>query len=147
MSMMEHAQWQSLLTLGNECFHDKQLNQAENFYWQAYDLLSLACHEEPQSSDVLMAWICACHNLALLYETFGNLDLSLKFLMTPHEYLVAVSESKHSNDDIKFTAFKGMSLTLPPILLFTQNHKICDGCREQLPLLEKIIAQATSSIH
>ncbi len=144
---MEHSQWQSLLKLGNECFQNKQLNQAEAFYWKVYDLLSIACHDEPQSSDVLMAWICACHNLASLYETFGNLHLSLKFLMTPHEYLTAVSESKHFNDDIKFTAFKGMSITLPAILLFSKNHKICEGCREQLPTLQKIIEQEGSSIH
>jgi hypothetical protein len=145
--MVEHSQWQSLLKLGNECFDDKQLNQAEALYWQAYDLLSLACHEEPQSSDVLMAWICACHNLAALYETFGNLDLSLKFLMAPHEYLITVSESNHFNDDIKFIAFKGMSVTLPPILLFIKSYKICEGCREQQPTLQKIIEQEAASVH
>lgn len=144
---MEHSHWQSLLKNGNDCLDNQQLDQAETFYLQAYDLLSTARGDDPLSSEVLMAWICTCHNLTSVYELFGYLDLSLEYLMIPHEYLMRVSEANYLNDDIKLTAFKGMSITLPAILLFTKNHSHCDGCRSQLPSLQKIMGQEASSIH
>ena len=116
---MENSQWQSLLQLGNDCFHDKQWNQAEFFYSEAYDLLAFSYRNDPLSSETLMAWICACHNLAWLYETKGDLELSLKFLLVPHEYLKNIAESDVPNNEEKLLAFKGMTLTSPSILLFT----------------------------
>lgn len=144
---MEHAQWQSLLKLGNDCFNDKQWNQAEFFYSEAYDLLAFSYRNDPLSAETLMAWICACHNLSWLYETLGNLDLSLKFLLVPHEYLKKISESNMPNNDVKLIAFKGMSLTHPPILLFTQKHPICDGCKAQIEALSQDTGEAQASIH
>lgn len=144
---MRHSQWQSLLKSGNNCFDHQQLDEAETFYLQAYDLLSEARGDDPHSSELLMAWICTCHNLTSLYEVLGYLDLSLEYLMIPHEYLMKISEANYLNDDMKLTAFKGINITLPAIILFTNNHANCDGCRLQLPSLQKVMGQETSSIH
>jgi len=144
---MDNSQWQSLLKLGNECFHDKQWNQAEYFYSEAYDLLAYGYRNDPLSAHTLMAWICSCHNLSSLYEKVGNLELSLKFLTIPHEYLKEISESNMPNDDVKLIAFKGMSLTLPPILSFSKKYPICDDCVSKLASLEKLIAKDNSYVH
>jgi len=144
---MEHSPWQLLLKNGNQCFDNQQLEQAETFYLQAYDLLSTARGDDPQSSELLMDWICTCHNLTSLYEELGYFELSLEYLMIPHDYLMKVSEANYLNDDIKLTAFKGMSITLPAILLFTQNYSNYDGCCSQLPTLKKITGQESGSIH
>ena len=50
---MEHSQWQSLLKLGNDCFHDNNWSQAEFFYSEAYDMLANEYRKNPLSSDVL----------------------------------------------------------------------------------------------
>ena len=94
-----------------------------------------------------MAWVCTCHNLSSLYETTGNLDSSLKFLMLPHEYLKSLSESSVSDEDVKLVAFKGMTLTLPAILLFAKKHPICDSCVSKLNDFKQLIALDTTSIH
>lgn len=144
---MEHSQWQSLLQLGNQCFHDKQWNQAEFFYSEAYDLLAYGYRNNPLSSEALMAWVCACHNLSSLYETIGNLDLSLKFLKVPHEYLMEIYDSEVPNEDVKLIAIKGISLTLPPILTFIKKHPICDECKSQIDQGCQLMEKAVEAIH
>ena len=144
---MEHMEWQSLLKLGNRCFHDKQWDQAEYFYSEAYDLLAFAYRNDPLSSDLLMAWICACHNLSSLYESLGNLELSLRFLMVPHEYLIEITKSESPTEDVKLIAFKGMNITLSPILMFAKKHPICEDCVAKFHSLEDVLEQGSCSVH
>lgn len=144
---MEHSPWQLLLKNGNHCFDNQQLDQAETFYLHAYDLLSKARGNDPQSSKLLMDWICTCHNLSSLYQELAHLDLSLEYLMIPHEYLLKVLEANFLADEIKQAAFKGISITLPAILLFAKNHENCDGCCSQFPSLKKIMSLETCTIH
>ncbi|TWX53397.1 hypothetical protein [Colwellia hornerae] len=125
---MKNAQWQMLLKQGNDCFFNRQWQQAEFFYSEAYDLLAYGYKSNPLCSETMMAWICSCHNLSSLYEEIGKLTLSLRFLSVPHEYLKSVSQSEHASNDIKLLAFKGLSLTLPPLLVFRKNNPICDEC-------------------
>ena len=144
---MEHAQWQSLLELGNNCFQSKQWNQAEFFYSEAHDLLAFAYRNDPLSAEMLMAWVCSCHNLSSLYEAMGKMELSLRFLMVPHEYLREISASDMPNEDVKLIAFKGMSLTLPAILNFTKKYPMCDDCTLQFDSLKTLIEHQSVGIH
>lgn len=144
---MEHQKWQSLLKMGNDCFHDKQWSQAEFFYSEAYDLLAFSYRNDPFSSDILMAWICACHNLSSLYERLGNLELALKFLVIPHEYLKEITESKSPGDDIKMIAFKGMTMTLSPILTFIKEHPICNDCVAKYMSLQHLVDEGQQAVH
>ncbi|REL29857.1 hypothetical protein [Thalassotalea euphylliae] len=141
------SQWQSLLKLGNESFHEQQFQQAEFFYSEAYDLLAHQYRSSPKCADTLMAWICTCHNLSSLYEEMGRLEVSLRFLMVPHEYLIEVTESEVQDEDIKLIAFKGLSLTLAPIMQFAQKHPICEGCKDKLESMEQLLSQDASQIH
>lgn len=144
---MGHSQWQELLTLGNDCYQNNQLRQCEFFYSEAYDILAYGYRNNPLSSDILMAWICTCHNLSTLYETMGDLDLSLKFLKVPYDYLVEISESDIPDEEVKLIAFKGISLTVTPILLFVKKHPMCEDCISKLGSLKKVIEQETALVH
>ena len=48
---MERQQWQVLLKLGNDCFHDKAWNEAEFFYSEAYDLLAFSYRNNPMCAN------------------------------------------------------------------------------------------------
>ena len=144
---MEDEQWQSLIRHGNDSFHEQQWTQAEFFYSKAYDSLGVFYRNNPLCSQTLMAWICACHNLSTLYESTDKLPLALKFLTVPHEYLLEITKSKIKDEDIKLIAFKGLSLTLPAILMFAQKHPVCDSCLEGLTAISNIIEQESSVIH
>ena len=124
---MKNTQWRSLLKLGNDCFHTQQWSQAESLYSEAYELLVNDCLNTPLSSEILAAWISACHYLALLYETQGNIELALKFLLLPHEYLNSIADSNKTSDIMKSVALKGMSITHPPLVLFMKKNALYDN--------------------
>lgn len=146
-SQMEDKQWQSLLQLGNESFHEQQWSQAELFYSEAYNLLALSYHNHPMCTETLMAWICACHNLSALYESTDHLELSLKFLTVPHEYLLSIANSKSAEEDTKVTAFNGLRLTLSPILMFAKKYPICENCLDKFTSLKGLLKQHAAVIH
>jgi hypothetical protein len=138
---MEHSQWQSLLKLGNDCFYDNHLHQAVSFYSKAYDMLALGYKNSPHSADILMAWVCACHNLSSVYEALGDLDLSLKFLKVPYDYLMDISVSNITDEEVKLIAFQGISLTITPILMFAKKYPMCDECQGKFGSLKSLIKQ------
>jgi hypothetical protein len=144
---MEHAQWQSLLKSGNDSFYEKQWRLAEFYYSEAYDMLAYSYRNDPLSVDTLMAWVCTCHNLASLYESVGDLDLSLKFLKIPYEYLTEVSISKIPNDDVKSIAFKGLSLTITPLREFAKKYPMCDDCKDKLGAAAQVIEYEARHMH
>ncbi|GHE96033.1 hypothetical protein [Thalassotalea profundi] len=144
---MENQQWQSLLKLGNESFHEKEWKKAEYFYSEAYDLLAFSYRKNPMCADTLMAWVCSCHNLSKLYEYKGNLTLALKFLMVPHEYLLSITQSIIDDEDVKLIAFKALSFTLPPILSFNNKHPICNNCIEKFKSLKQLLELQKNTIH
>jgi hypothetical protein len=138
---MENKQWQKLIKLGNECFHEQQWIQAESLYSEAYNLLGFSYRDNPTCFQTLMAWICACHNLSALYESTERLELSLKFLTVPHEYLFEITQSEIEGEDIKVIAFQGLKLTLSSILMFAKKHPICDSCLEGFTSLKSALMQ------
>jgi hypothetical protein len=146
-SQMEDKQWQSLLQRGNESFHDQEWSQAELFYSEAYNLLALSYRNHPMCTKTLMAWICACHNLSALYESTNHLELSLKFLTVPHEYLLNIANSENAEEDAKVTAFNGLRLTLSPILMFAKKYPICESCLENFTSLKGLLKQHATAIH
>ncbi|TWX72440.1 hypothetical protein [Colwellia sp. C1TZA3] len=146
-SQMEDKQWQSLLQQGNNFFHEQQWSQAEFFYSEAYNLLAVSYSNHLMCTQTLMAWICACHNLSALYETTDHLELSLKFLTVPHEYLLNIANSETAEEDAKVTAFDGLRLTLSPILMFAKKYPICDSCLENFTSLKGLLKQHAPALH
>lgn len=144
---MERSQWQLLLQQGNDHFHDKQWGQAEVLYSEAYDLLAHSYRNNPVCIETLMAWICTCHNLSSLYESVDKMTLALRFLTVPHEYLLEVTQSEINNEQIKLVAMKGLNLTLPAIVQFSQKHPLCEQCIKKHASLETLLADEQSVIH
>ena len=144
---MDNSQWQSLLKMGNDCFHEKQWTQAEFCYSEAYDILAFAYRDNAMSSELLMAWICACHNLSSLYEELGKLRLSLKFLMVPYEYLKEIAESEVPNENVRLVALQGMRMTLSPIVLFTKKYPTCEAHKQKFSMMEQLLEHQVGTIH
>ena len=134
---MKNTQWRSLLKLGNDCFQTQQWSQAESLYSEAYELLVNDCLNTPLSSEILAAWISACHYLALLYETQNNIKLALKFLLLPHEYLNSIADSNKTSEIMKSVAIEGMSLTHPPLVSFMKKNALYGNSVPESKLLNK----------
>ena len=125
-------QWQSLLHEGNDCFHAKKWKQAEYCYKEAAFHLDSLWSANTKDVELLMAWICAIHNLSSLFEVQDNADLSLQYLKIPHQRMLSIYQCNEYCEDTKLIAQNALKITFMPILMFSKRHPICDTCIQSL---------------
>ena len=140
-------QWQNLLTKGNDFFDQKNWLEAENYYQQAEALLDNSWSRDTTNTDLLMAWICATHNLAALYEKQGEHTVSLQYLLLSHQRIVSLAQADYLNNKVKLTAIKTLKVTLSPILAFKQKHPVCRDCMASLMDINRSKQNRKTSIH
>lgn len=122
MTVAQTHKWQELLTLGNRFYKSNDLQQAEYHYELAFVLLLEGCQSKPSDCETLMAWICTCHNLSTLFENQNKLPAAMRYLLLPHEHCKHILAEHCADEDAKSLAIQAMSVTLPPIVEFSNNH-------------------------
>ena len=125
-------QWQNLLDDGNNSFHKRNWQEAEYCYKEAAFHLDLLWSADIKNVQLLMAWICASHNLATLFEVQDNADLSLHYLLIPHNRMLSICHSDECCEDTKLIAQNALKATFMPILMFSKRHPICETCEKTL---------------
>jgi hypothetical protein len=128
--------WQLLLLKGNDSFNKLDLPLAEEYYHQAIECLEQQWCADIEDSNLLMAWISAFHNLAVLYEQQGQPKMAFRYLQIPHQRMHEVSQKSQYSDDLKFIALRTLKLTLIPLLAFSKKYPACDGCLTSLKKME-----------
>jgi len=139
--------WQSLLDDGNNCFHKRNWRQAEYCYKEAAFHLDSLWAADTVNVQLLMAWICASHNLATLFEVQDNPDLSLQYLLLPHNRMLSICHSDDSSEDVKLIAQNALKTTFMPILMFSKRHPMCDTCQKSLTEFQANLEMHQQVIH
>lgn len=140
-------QWQRLLVDGNDCFHKKNWLQAEYCYKEAAFHLELLWATNTKDIKLLMAWICASHNLATLFEVQNNPDLSLQYLLIPHKRMLSITTSDEQCEDMKLIASNALKITFKPILMFSKRHPMCSSCQQSLEKFQQNLDAQQCEIH
>ena len=140
-------QWQQMLKSGNQCFDQEQWLQAEYFYKEAYAELDKQWHQTPKQTELLMAWLCASHNLSTLHEVQGELKVSLQYLKIPHLKLKEIACDDNQCDDLKLIAFKALKFTLTPLLSFAKKYPTCRDCMDDLVKLKQQLDSESVVLH
>ncbi|MGJ8693330.1 MAG: hypothetical protein ACSHW0_12710 [Thalassotalea sp.] len=131
-------EWQTWLLTGNECYQKAQWLNAEYYYLAAEKQLYTLWQEQKNSVELLMAWICANHNLAAVYEQQDDRHVSLQYLLSPHKRMLKLSQninsSTNDNNDEALTlmAIKALSITYPPIVAYRKKYTLCQDCYQAL---------------
>ncbi len=141
------AQWQNLLNDGNNCFHEKNWIEAEYCYKEAAFHLDSLWSADIKNVQLLMAWVCVSHNLATLFEAQNNPELSLQYLLIPHNRMLSLCHSHDSCDDTKLIAPNALKLTFMPILMFSKRHPVCDKCTKSIAEFKENIALNQQVVH
>lgn len=128
--------WKLLLLKGNDSFNKLELPLAEEYYHQAIECLEQQWCTDIENSNLLMAWISAFHNLAVLYEDQGQPKMAFRYLQIPHQRMYELSQQPQYSDDLKFIALRTLKLTLMPLLAFSKKYPACDGCLASLKKME-----------
>lgn len=124
--------WKELLLEGNKNYDKSKWFQAEQLYRIAEKGLDKFWHEDQTNIELLMAWVCAAHNLAAVYEKQGNIRISLQYLVFPHKRMLKLSQGEHNDNALTMAAIKALKITLTPIIEFRKKHILCQDCYNAL---------------
>jgi hypothetical protein len=128
--------WQLLLVKGNDSFNKQELLLAEEYYHQAIECLEQQWHTNIENSNLMMAWVSAFHNLAILYEEQEQPKIAFRYLQFPHQRMIEISRDPQYSDDLQSVALCTLKITLTPLLAFSKKYPACDGCLSSLKTME-----------
>jgi len=140
-------EWQRLLLRGNMSFECQDWLTAEYCYQTAYDLLEDKWMSHQESAHLLMAWICACHNLSAVYESQGDLTVAAQYLLIPHAKVQDLANGVSVPEIVSALAIKAMHTTMSPILSFMKTYPLCDECRRALMAASLSSVPAGEALH
>jgi len=139
--------WQILLVKGNDSFNKQELLLAEEYYHQAIACLELQWHADIEDSNLMMAWVSAFHNLAILYEAQEQPKMAFRYLQIPHQRMIELSQLTQYSDDLQSFAICTLKITLVPLLAFSKKHPACDGCLSSLKKMEMAVKTSQPLMH
>ena len=139
--------WQVLLLKGNDSFNRLELPLAEDYYHQAIECLEQKWHANIEDSDLLMAWISAFHNLAVLYEAQDQPKMAFRYLQIPHQRMAELSQQSQYSEDLQSVALLSLKITLMPLLAFSKKHPACDSCLSSLNKMATAVNASQPVMH
>ncbi len=139
--------WQNLLTKGNRYFDEQQWIKAELYYKSAYSQLEGRWQYGKEHESLLMAWICTCHNLGTLFETKGDYESAIGYLLQAYQEAHRTSQNANASHSLRTLAFNALKTSLQAILLFSQKHPTCEHCIAQLERLQKTLDFEAHILH
>lgn len=128
--------WDSLLTAGKECYNQQDWLRAEYFTRKAEALLINGMTECGVQEEVLLAWICANHNLAAIFEQQGDTGVALQYLLQAHQLVVSLCEEV-SDADMVNLSLNALSITVNRLSVFREQHPVCKLCYTALADYER----------
>lgn len=139
--------WQTLLVKGNNSFNQLDMLLAEEYYHQAIECIEHEWHANSENCNLLMAWVSAFHNLAVLYEEQGQPKMAFRYLQIPHQRMTELAQQSDYGDDLKCVALRSLKITLTPLIAFSKKHPACDVCLSSLKEMEIAINASQPVMH
>jgi hypothetical protein len=139
--------WQMLLVKGNNSFNKLDMLLAEEYYHQAIECIEQEWYANIENCNLLMAWISAFHNLAVLYEEQDQPKMAYRYLQIPHQRVTELAQQPNSSDDLKFVALRSLKITLTPLIAFSKKHPACDICLSALEKMEIAVNASQPVMH
>lgn len=139
--------WQNLLMKGNTYFDNQQWIKAELYYKWAYSQLEGRWSKGEEHESLLMAWVCTCHNLGTLFETQGEHERAIGYLLQAYQEVHRTSQDENSSYSLRSLAFEALKTALQAIMSFTQKHPTCEHCLAQLQHLQKTLEFEANTLH
>ncbi|GHE78992.1 tetratricopeptide repeat protein [Thalassotalea profundi] len=139
--------WQQLMSKGNNFFETQQWGKAESYYKSVFSQLEGQWERGKDNESLLMAWICSCHNLATLFETKGDYESAIGYLVQAYQQAYSISQNPNLTHSLRYLAFNALKTTLNPILIFSTKYPTCENCLEQLRRLQLTLEAEVYTVH
>jgi len=139
--------WQLLLQKGNQSFNHELWSHAEEYYHQAVECLEQNWQADIENMELLLAWISAFHNLAVLYEVQNKPRIAFRYLQIPHQRMTEITQQQDYSEALQLIALHALKITLTPLLDFSKKHPACDGCLASLKKIEISVNAMQPRLH
>jgi len=139
--------WQLLLQKGNQSFNHELWSNAEEYYHQAVECLEQNWQADIENMELLLAWISAFHNLAVLYEVQNKPKIAFRYLQIPHQRMTEITQQQEYSETVQVIALHALKITLTPLLDFSKKHPACDGCLASLKKIEVSVNAMQPILH
>lgn len=139
--------WKLLLLKGNDCFNKQAFPLAEEYYHQAIECIEQKWLADIKDYELLMAWISAFHNLAVLYEEQSQPKVAFRYLQIPHQRLTELSQQTEHGEELQLIAIRTLKITLTPLLAFSKKYPACGGCLSSLKEMETAVNACQPVMH
>ena len=135
--------WQQKLRQGNTDFNSCRWLQAESAYRDAAEQLTQQWSNNPQDTQLMMAWIVSMHNLATLFERLGEPETASPFLFVPYRRVLSLLQASDMSEEFHFDLLRAVRYAAIPLLEFSRRHPVCQSCADHLETVsEWLNAQA-----
>ncbi len=139
--------WQVLLQKGNYSFNQEQWLHAEESYHQAIECIEQYWLIDIENIPLLLAWVSAFHNLAVLYEVQGKAKVAFRYLQIPHQRIAEFCQEQGYSEDFNLVTLRLLKITLAPLIAFSKKHRACKSCLESIHKIEMAVNAQQPVIH
>jgi len=105
---------------------------SERFRREAIYHFEKKLREEPKCVEALCDWITNYHELSTIYRLQGNIEAAQKCLIIPHQTALQMANNNVGDEELETIGTRAMRITLPPLLVFAQEHPPCKSCMAEL---------------
>ena len=139
--------WKVLMEDGHRYVREKSWQDAELCYQNAVEQIKQQWETKPENKALLMAWISAQHNLAVIYEAQDQHYTALRYLTMPHQWMMSLLRSETVSDTLKTLATQAVRVTLIPLLEFSRRYPICESCFDTLQISPEWLTDLQPTLH
>ncbi|WED23903.1 hypothetical protein L3Q72_21970 [Vibrio sp. JC009] len=119
----------------------------ENYYRSQICTLEKRLLREPKCVDSLKTWIGSYQALADIYNKKGELQQAQRCLFIPHHSMLYMAHHNNGDEELELIAKHAISLTLPPLLAFSEIYPPCDNCMRELRAQQKSLESDINTYH
>ena len=123
--------WQYLLREGNKYFKQDELFVAEELYHQAFHILNVDLHRNPNDIMLIQALICTHHNLATTYEQQAKLHDAAHYIYQAHSFAMSCANNHCLSEQTQSFALRMTSITYQSILELQKKYPNCEICDQK----------------
>jgi len=124
--------WQDFINHGDACSKQYRWLDAEQYYFNAIDLIEQEWANDREDFQLMMAWINSLHKLSALFEVQDQHKAALRYLTMAHQWPLTSLQNESLSPSFRAKLMHALTVTLSPLLDFSEHYPICENCLEAL---------------
>jgi len=122
------------------------INMERDYKAQIYSL-ERELIEQPKKIESLCEWIDCYHKLSEIFQLQEDYERAQKCLFIPYQSMLYMAQYYNGDEEKALIARKALNLTLPPLLVFSEQYPPCQNCLSKLKLQQSLLEEENKNTH